>query len=42
MSFWADHRFVVTGGAGFLGRSVVKALHERGGRAGFYPTQRRL
>ena len=37
MSFWADHRFVVTGGAGFLGRSVVKALHERGAKQVFIP-----
>jgi len=37
MSFWADHRFVVTGGAGFLGRAVVKALHERGAEQVFVP-----
>jgi GDP-L-fucose synthase len=37
MSFWSDHRFVVTGGAGFLGRSVVKALHERGAEQVFIP-----
>jgi GDP-L-fucose synthase len=30
MSFWADKRVVVTGGAGFLGRSVVAALHAHG------------
>jgi GDP-L-fucose synthase len=30
MSFWADHRFVITGGAGFLGTSVVEQIRERG------------
>lgn len=30
MSFWTENRFVVTGGAGFLGRSVVETLRQRG------------
>jgi GDP-L-fucose synthase len=30
MDFWKDQRFVVTGGAGFLGQYVVEALHQRG------------
>jgi GDP-L-fucose synthase len=37
MSFWAEHRFVVTGGAGFLGRSVVNALRVRGAERVFIP-----
>jgi GDP-L-fucose synthase len=37
MSIWVDHRFVVTGGAGFLGRSVVKTLHQRGAEQVFIP-----
>ena len=30
MTFWTDNRFVVTGGSGFLGRAVVRAMHARG------------
>ena len=30
MSFWADKRVVVTGGAGFLGSYVVEKLYRRG------------
>jgi GDP-L-fucose synthase len=30
MSFWSDNRFVVTGGSGFLGSCVVRALQVRG------------
>jgi GDP-L-fucose synthase len=30
MSFWSDNRFVVTGGSGFLGSCVVRALQARG------------
>lgn len=37
MSFWTDQRFVVTGGAGFLGRSVVSALQARGADQVFVP-----
>ncbi len=28
--FWQNHRFVVTGGAGFLGSWLIDALRERG------------
>jgi GDP-L-fucose synthase len=37
MSFWADKRIVVTGGAGFLGSYVVQKLHERGCKDVFVP-----
>ena len=37
MDFWKDNRFCVTGGAGFLGRFVVKALRERGAGDVFVP-----
>lgn len=30
MGFWQDKRFVVTGGAGFLGRHLVSAMRARG------------
>ena len=30
MTFWSENRFVVTGGAGFLGSRVVATLRERG------------
>jgi len=37
MSFWSKQRVVVTGGAGFLGRVVVKQLKEKGCRHIFVP-----
>ena len=30
MTFWTDNRFVVTGGAGFLGSAVVRTLKNKG------------
>jgi GDP-L-fucose synthase len=38
-SFWSDKRVTVTGGAGFLGRHVVKRLESYGARV-FVPRQR--
>ena len=32
MTFWTDNRFVVTGGSGFLGSAVVRAMQARGAR----------
>ena len=37
MSFWTDRRFLVTGGAGFLGSHVVKQMRERGSAHVFVP-----
>ncbi|NDJ59653.1 MAG: GDP-L-fucose synthase [Chloroflexi bacterium] len=37
MSFWSENRFVVTGGAGFLGRAVVKRLRARGAHSVLVP-----
>lgn len=32
MSFWTENRFVVTGGSGFLGSAVLRAMQMRGAR----------
>jgi GDP-L-fucose synthase len=37
-SYWQDKRVCVTGGAGFLGSFVTKALQERGAKEVFIPT----
>jgi GDP-L-fucose synthase len=37
MAFWENQRVVMTGGAGFLGSYVVKALHERKAAEVFVP-----
>ncbi len=37
MSFWSENRFVVTGGSGFLGSRVVRALQVRGAAEIFVP-----
>lgn len=37
MSFWKDKNVVVTGGAGFLGRSVVALLNKKGCKKVFVP-----
>jgi len=40
MKFWNNKRVVVTGGAGFLGRSVCKLLKERGCRKVIIPRKK--
>jgi len=40
MTFWANKRITVTGGAGFLGAFVVEKLRERGCRNVFIPRSR--
>jgi GDP-L-fucose synthase len=37
MGFWSEQRFVVTGGAGFLGSHVARKMRERGARDLFAP-----
>jgi GDP-L-fucose synthase len=39
-NFWTDTRFLVTGGAGFLGQSVVEGLRRRGAREIVAPRSR--
>ena len=40
MSFWADKRVCVTGGAGFLGSSIVEKLKSLGAKEIFVPRKR--
>ncbi len=35
--FWSDHRFLVTGGSGFLGSHLVKQMMNRGSKLIFVP-----
>ena len=35
--FWNNQRFVVTGGSGFLGKVIVRKMHERGANEIFVP-----
>jgi len=37
MNFWSDQRFIITGGAGFLGSHVTRKLRERGAKHIFVP-----
>jgi len=37
MSFWSNQRFLITGGAGFLGTHLTKQLKQRGGVHIFAP-----
>jgi len=38
MSFWSEQRVIVTGGAGFLGRNVVREVEACGAKEVFIPT----
>ncbi len=37
LKFWSDHRFVVTGGSGFLGSHLVTRMKEQGANLVFVP-----
>jgi GDP-L-fucose synthase len=41
VKFWEDKKVIVTGGDGFLGKSVVRLLEKRGCREIFIPRSKK-